>query len=139
MEAEVEWGGELNFTGRSEGRMHIDLQGGGPPADQRSGFSPMQLILVGMIGCTGMDVISILSKMRQNVTSFQVRAQAEQQDSHPRVFSTIQLEYIFRGADLDPALVEKAIGLSVNRYCPATAMLRKSASVDYSYTIREEG
>lgn len=139
MQAEVQWGGELNFTGRSEGPMRIELQGGGPPPDERSGFSPLQLILIGMIGCTAMDVISILEKMRQEVSDFHVKAEADQQEVHPRVFTRIQLDYRFRGSNLDPELVEKAIDLSLNRYCPATAMLRKSASVDYSYTIGEEG
>lgn len=138
MEAEVEWSGELNFTGRSEGPMRVDLQGGGPPADQRNGFSPLQLMLIGMAGCTAMDVISILNKMRQEVSSFNLRAEAEQKEGHPRVFTRIQLEYNFKGPKLDPDSVEKAIDLSLTRYCPATAMLRKTASVDYRYTVSEE-
>lgn len=135
MDALVEWNDELDFLAHGDGNLNVALQGGGPDPKERTGFSPMQLMLLGMIGCTGMDVISILRKMRQVVKDFEVHAHAEQQESHPRVFTRIELEYRFKGRNLDPKMVEKAINLSFTRYCPGTAMLRKSAEIDYSYTI----
>ena len=137
MEALVEWNNELDFSAHGDGNLKVALQGGGPEPEDRTGFSPMQLMLLGMIGCTGMDVISILGKMRQEVEDFEVHAQAEQDESHPRVFSRIELEYRFKGQELDPTMVAKAIDLSLTRYCPGTAMLRKTAEIEYSYTIGE--
>ncbi|MDX1601277.1 MAG: OsmC family protein [Anaerolineales bacterium] len=137
MEALVEWNRELDFSGHGDGDLKVALQGGGPEPEERTGFSPMQLMLLGMIGCTGMDVISILWKMRQEVEVFEVQAQAEQDETHPRVFSRIKLEYRFKGKELDPTMVEKAIDLSLTRYCPGTAMLRQTAEIEHSYTIDE--
>lgn len=135
MQATIQWDGELEFSGGIDDGLKIQLQGGSPTAAERSAMSPMQLILVAMIGCTGMDVISILKKMRQQVSKFEVSAEADRVEEHPKVFSKISLVYRFTGTDLSEESIKKAIELSLNRYCPATAMLRKTAEVDYKFEL----
>ena len=102
------------------------------------GFRPLELMLVSLAGCTGMDVISILSKKRQDITGFRVRVDAERVEEHPKVFTAITVHYTVRGRNIDPAAVERAIELSETRYCPAQAMLAKSVPIEHQYTIEEE-
>jgi putative redox protein len=85
-----------------------------------------------------MDVISILRKKRQNVTSFDVQLDADQTDTQPHVFTHIMIRYIIRGHNVRPAAVERAIELSVTKYCPAQAMLEKAVTIEHSYEIIEE-
>jgi putative redox protein len=99
---------------------------------------PMELFLLGLGGCTGMDVISILRKMRQEVTAYEVRVTGERATEHPRVFAAIRVEHVFRGRDLSLAAVRRAIELSGTRYCPAVAMLGKTARIEETFRIREE-
>lgn len=98
---------------------------------------PMQLILIGMMGCTTMDVISILQKKRQPFTGLRVTARAERADEHPRVFTKIHLEYIVQGKGVDPKAVERAIELSHTKYCPGVAMLGKTAEITSSYQLQD--
>ena len=88
-----------------------------------------------LAGCTGMDVISILRKKRQDVTNFEVKVHADQADSHPHVFTAVIVEYIVTGNNIDPKAVERAIDLSENAYCPAQAMLVKAVPIKHTYTI----
>ena len=85
-----------------------------------------------------MDVISIMRKKRQNVTGFEVTAHAERAEQHPKVFTAIEINYIFRGKNIDPKAVERAIELSEQIYCPAQAMLAQIAPIKLSYKIIEE-
>lgn len=96
---------------------------------------PMELFLMSFGGCTGMDVLSILRKMRVGLDDFEIRIDASQAEEHPRVFTKIHLEYRFFGGDIDPGQVEKAIRLSQEKYCPVSAMLRKAVEITHSYRI----
>jgi len=102
------------------------------------GFRPLELMLVSLGGCTAMDVMSILTKKRQDVTGFHVQVDAERAEEHPRVFTAITVRYTVRGRNIDPAAVERAIELSETRYCPAQAMLVKAVPIQHVYTIEEE-
>lgn len=102
------------------------------------GPTPMDLILLGLGGCVGMTVIGILRKMRQDVTSYQIRLDGEAATEHPKVFTTITLDHVVRGRELHPDLVRRAIERSATRYCPASAMLRQVASIDEHYRIVDE-
>jgi putative redox protein len=97
----------------------------------------MELILVGLVGCTAMDVISILQKKRQKVTGFTVRATAERADEHPKVFTSAVIEYTVTGHDISPKAVERALELSEQRYCPAQAMLGQVFPIELKYEIVE--
>ncbi len=99
--------------------------------------SPMEIVLAGLVGCTAMDVISILRKMRQDVRKFSVEAYAERAQQHPRVFTKIKLIYRVKGKDLDREKVMKAIKLSQEKYCGVSAMLRCTAEISYELDLEE--
>ena len=138
MDAKVVWSKGLSFTGSAEvSGFSLPLGADPEVGGQNDGFRPLELLLVGLAGCTGMDVISILAKKRQEVTAFEVRAHAEQAGDHPRVFTRITIEYLLTGRNIDRASVERAVELSETTYCPAQAMLRKAAGIEMKITIRD--
>jgi putative redox protein len=137
MEAKVTWHKGLSFTGTADSGFTLPLGGKKEVGGNEDGFAPMELFLVGLAGCTGMDVISILAKMRQEVTNFEVKIHADRVDQHPKIFSEILIEYIITGKNLDPKLVEKAVNLSETTYCPGQAILNKTANIDHKITIQE--
>jgi putative redox protein len=98
----------------------------------------MELILVGMVGCTAMDVVSLLRKQRQPFTGLRVKATAERRDEHPKVYTKIHLEYIVIGEGVDITAVGRAVELSQNKYCPGSAMLGKTAEITYSCSCGPE-
>ena len=103
-----------------------------------SASKPLELILIGLGGCTGMDVVSILKKMRVDLDDFEVVLKAERSEEHPKVFTHIQLQYRFFGKNLSKEKLEKAINLSRTKYCAVSAMLSKAVTIDYSYQINPE-
>ena len=115
--------------------VHIDSK---PETGERRGASPMELLLVSLGGCTGMDVISILRKKRQNVTGFELRVHGDRSADHPKVFTAFTIEYVVRGKDIDPAAVARAVELSVESYCSVHAMLHKAADIKTVITIIQE-
>ncbi len=137
-EAQVTWiGPGLRLVGEAGGpAIVIDhaLEGEDRP---ETGPTPMKVVLIGLCGCTAMDVVSILQKKRQPFTGLQVRATAERADDHPRVYTKIHLEYIVKGKGVDPKAVERAIELSQTKYCSVSAMLAKTATITTSYRIEE--
>lgn len=137
MEAQVEWSGGLSFSGKADSGYQVPLGASSDHGGDDDGFIPMELILIGLAGCTAMDVISILEKKRQEVVNFQVRVHATRSGDHPRVFTNISLEYIISGRQIDPGAVERAIELSRDKYCPAQAMLGKVVPIHYTTEILE--
>jgi putative redox protein len=105
---------------------------------QETGPRPMELLLIGLAGCTAMDVISILQKKRQPLTGLETKVAAERIEEHPRVYTQIHVEYVVKGQGVKPEAVERAIELSETKYCPAMAMLRQVAEITTSYRIVEE-
>jgi len=102
------------------------------------GPSPMELLLVGMAGCTGIDVIDILRKKRLDVTGLEVRVEGTRAETHPMVYTRIDVVYVVRGKDIPPRAVEQAIHLSEDKYCGAGAMLRQTAQIKSRYEIVAE-
>lgn len=137
MQAKIQWHTGLRFTGYGDGASQVFLQGGGVDPDQREGFLPLQMMLLALAGCTGMDVISILEKKRQDVTDFSVEVAAAQAEEHPRVFTQITVRFLVTGRDVSEQAVARAIELSSERYCPSTAMLRQAVPIDQSFEIRQ--
>lgn len=137
MEAKVTWKGHLSFEGSAETGFTVPLGAHPSVGGDNDGFRPMELLAVGLAGCTAMDVISILQKKRQDITGFETKVHAEQSGEHPKVFMHITLEYIITGRQVDPAAVERSIELSATRYCPAQAMLSKAVEINTQYTILE--
>ena len=103
-----------------------------------SAARPMELLLAGLGGCTGMDVISILRKMRQDVTSYQVHVAGAQAHEHPRVFTHIDVEHVVHGRGLNVDMVKRAIELSATRYCSAQAMLAAVAQILERYRVIDD-
>jgi putative redox protein len=101
------------------------------------GFSPMELLLVGLGGCTAMDVISILRKMRQEVVDYRVEVSGTRREEHPQVYTEIEVVHVVRGRGVDPAKVAHAVELSSTKYCSASAMLAASAEVRHRYEVEE--
>jgi putative redox protein len=131
-EASVRWKGEgLLFEGGSQGGSLV-LASGSDAAG--SGPTPMQAVLLALGGCTGMDVISILRKMRQPLVGLRVEVRAEQRDEHPRVYTSIEVIYHLEG-DLDETKVRRAIELSETKYCPVAGMLRPNVPIESRYTM----
>lgn len=138
MDVKVVWDHGLSFSGTADSGFTLPLGAARSAGGEDDGFRPMELIALGLAGCTAMDVISILLKKRQQVTGFEVRVHAERTAEHPRVFTDIVIEYIVRGRGIDPAAVERAIELSETKYCPAQAMLAKAVPIRHTYQIIAE-
>lgn len=103
-----------------------------------AGPTPMELLLLALGGCTGMDVISILRKGRQEVTGYQVHLHGDRQDEHPRVYTHIVVEHIVRGRHLNVDAVKRAITLSATKYCPVGAMAGKTAHIEERFMVIDE-
>ena len=132
--AQVTWVEDRRFVGRASSGHAIVVDA----SAEKQGSSPMELLLIGMAGCTAYDVMSILEKKRQSVTGLEVSARAERAEEPPKVYTTIEVEYVLRGRGIKPKAVEDAIRLSEEKYCSASIMLGKTAQITTSYRIEEE-
>ena len=103
-----------------------------------SGPSPMELVLIGLAGCTAMDVVSIMEKKRQPLTNLEVKVEAERADTHPKVYSKIHLEFIAYGTGISEKALSRAIELSEKHYCPVQAMLGKTAEISNHLKIVDQ-
>ena len=137
MDAKVTWKRNLSFTGTANSGFTIPLGTGGPAGDN-DGTSPMELLGISLAGCTGMDVIDILRKKRQDVTGFEVQVHGDRAGEHPRVFTHMLVEYVVTGHHVEQEAVERAVTLSVTKYCSVLAMLNKSAEIEHKITIIED-
>ena len=137
MDAKVIWKDRMSFEGTSDSGFKVPLGTSPRVGGDDNGFRPLELLAIGLAGCTAMDVISILRKKRQEVTSFKVEVHAEQSEEHPKVFTHLVIEYIIGGNDISRDAVERAVELSANKYCPAQAMLKQATPMDLKITIFE--
>jgi putative redox protein len=131
-DARVLWKTGTNFTGKSVSGSELGLGSG------RNDFRPMELLAIGLAGCTAMDVISILEKKRQDVTAFEVTVHAHRAEDHPKVFTRASIEYQVTGHAVEEEAVLRSIELSATRYCPAHAMFEKVFPIDLEYSIYED-
>lgn len=137
MKARVKWVDEVMFVGES-GSGHAVVMDGAPDAGGRNlGVRPMEMLLLGLGGCSAFDVVLILKRGRQPVTDCVVEIEAERADSDPKVFTHIAMRYVVTGSGLDRAKVERAVQLSADKYCSASAMLAKTAAMSHSVEIVE--
>lgn len=135
MDVTLNWQGKMAFEGAGPSgfaqRLDSDTSAGG----DNSGARPMEMIAIGLAGCTAMDVISILSKKQQKVADFQIKFHAERASDHPKVFTDSVIEYHVYGTDIDEKSLVRAIELSAEKYCPAQAMLSKAFPIRLIYKI----
>jgi putative redox protein len=106
--------------------------------DSKTGFGPKALLLTGLAGCSGIDVVDILEKMRVPFSDLSIEVETEQTDEHPKVFKDIHINYKIRTADENRDKVKKAIDLSLDKYCGVAAMLKKNSKIFYTITIQSE-
>jgi len=137
MTARVIWLEGATFVGQS-GSGHSVVMDGAPEAGGRNlGLRPMEMVLTGLGGCSAFDVVQILRKGRQAVRGCTVELSAERAETVPRVFTRIHMRYTVTGRGLDPAKVARAVRLSAETYCSATAMLGKTAEITHDFEVVE--
>ena len=135
--AKVSWVDGALFVAEG-GSGHTITMDGAPDMGGRDLASrPMEVVLMGMGGCTAIDVVSMLKKQRQDIESVEVSLAAERASDHPKVFTSVKLVYTVRGRNLSRPLIERAVSLSDEKYCSATAMIRKSAAVTHEVVLVE--
>jgi len=125
----------VTFIGKASSNHWIPMDGPEQFQGSEAATRPKELVLIGLAGCSGSDVTSILSKMRENITRFEIDVTAENAEEHPKVFTKIHLNYKFWGENLKISNIEKAISLSQDKYCSVTAMLRPTVEITHSYVI----
>ncbi|HEY9115137.1 MAG TPA: OsmC family protein [Bacteroidales bacterium] len=134
MKVNVNWSGNMAFEAEVNG-FKIPLDADEKVGGKNSGPRPKPLTLVALGGCTGMDVVSILDKMRVKPDYFNVEVSGEMTEEHPKYYNKIHLRYIFRGNDLPMDKLEKAVNLSQEKYCGVSEMLRKAAEITHEIVI----
>lgn len=137
MNVSVKWKNGLSFTGTAGSGFLVPLGASPEVGGDNDGFRPLELMAISLAGCTAMDVISLLSKQRQEVEGFSVHVDADQSGTHPKVFTHILIYYLINGNNLDEVAIRRAIELSAVRYCPAQAMLGKVVAIELDYTITD--
>jgi putative redox protein len=137
MEAVIKQVNGITMAGKSDSNVWVAMDGPKEFGGSEAGVRPMELLLLGLGGCTGMDVISVLAKKRAPLDNVEIRVIADRAAEHPKVFTEIRIKYVFHGKGLNPKHVEEAIALSQEKYCSASAMLRKSCNIEYEYEIVE--
>jgi putative redox protein len=133
----VDWQGGLKFTGKSKFGFDITLDGSKKAGGEEDGYQPLELMIYALAGCTGMDVISIAKKMKQDVSNLQINVESEQKEEHPRFMTKAHIEYIFTGKNLKKEMLERAIQLSEEKYCVVGTTLSGITKITHSMKIEE--
>lgn len=138
MKTRIKWKGGVSFQGESESG-HAVLMDGAPEAGGKNlGPRPMEMLLMGIGGCTTFDVVLILKKGRQDISDCVVEIEAKRAVQDPKVFTHIHLHFILTGKNLNKLQVERAINLSAEKYCSASIMLKKTVEITHDFEIVEE-
>ncbi|MCK4353125.1 OsmC family protein [candidate division WOR-3 bacterium] len=137
MEAKVKLIDNLQFIGTSSSNHSIIMDASRDVGGEDSGIKPMELFLVSLAGCTGMDVASLLIKMRVKINGLAIEVKGEREKEHPKIFKDIELKYIVKGRNIEGEKIKKAITLSQDKYCSISEMLKKGGcKLTYSYEIQ---
>jgi putative redox protein len=135
MKLVVKWTDNVQFVAETGSGHAIVIDGAPDHGGRNTGARPMELVLAGAATCTAFDVVLMLKKSRQHFTAFSIDADAERATEDPKVFISIKLTFRFTGKSLDPKAVERAVKLSKEKYCSATAMLGKTAEISTEVII----
>ncbi len=139
MKCRIKWLDYMSFVGESDSGHAVVMDSGPASGGRDIGIRPMEMLLLGLGGCTSIDVVSILKKSRQDLVDCEVEIEAERADTVPMVFTKIHVHFIVTGNDLEPKNVARAISLSAEKYCSASIMLGKAAEITHDYEIRSPG
>ncbi len=137
IEAKVTLVKDMQFRGTASSGHTLTMDADNEAGGANAGFRPMELLLVGFGGCSGMDVISILRKKRQQITGLEINVKGEKRDTAPKVYKEVHIEYVVKGKGVEKEAVERAITLSLEKYCSVGATLAKAGSITHSYRIIE--
>jgi putative redox protein len=127
----------MEFEAEAGSGHHLTLDAAEHGGGNDRGFRPMELLLVGLAGCTAMDVIAILRKKRQHVTNYEVQVRGERAEEHPMVYTDVTVEHIITGHNVDPSAVARAVELSETKYCGAGATIGKTANLKHTFRVIE--
>jgi putative redox protein len=137
MKARVKWVENMMFVGESPSGHGVVMDGPPEMGGKNMGIRPMEMLLLGMGGCSSLDVIGILKKSRVDVVDCMVEMEAERADEIPKVFTRIHAHFVVTGRGLKPKTVERAISLSADKYCSASIMLGAMAEITHDFEIIE--
>ncbi len=137
MKAKLNWNNGVRFDAVTETGHQITMDGSPDHGGQNAGARPMELLLIGMGGCTAFDVVGILKKARADLQDLEIELEAERADEVPAIFTKIHVHFILKGTGLKENLVERAIELSAQKYCSASIMLGQTAKITHSFEIIE--
>ena len=138
MKTQIKWMQDVSFKGKSESGHEVILDGPEELGGKDLGMRPMEMMLIGMGGCTSFDVVTILKRSRQQITGCIAEIEAVRADAIPKVFTSIHIHFLIKGIDLQKKAVERAVELSANKYCSASIMLGKSVKITHDFVISEE-
>lgn len=133
--AKVKWSGNMQFVGQSGTGHAMVMDANIDFGGEDSGMRPMELLLIGLGGCSGMDIVSILKKKKQDIRNLEIKINGQQADRYPKRFTEIEIEFIVKGKKLSEDAVKRAIELSMEKYCSVKATLEYSAKIIHSYKI----
>lgn len=137
MQARVKWLDHLSFVGESGSGHSVVMDGSTEHGGRDLGVRPMEMVLLGLGGCSSIDIILMLKKARQDVTDCQVSIEAERADAVPAVFTRVKLKFVVEGRQLSAKQVERIVALSVEKYCSVTKMLEKEVEIGFETEIIE--
>jgi putative redox protein len=137
MKSTVKWVDGAMFIGESDSGHSVVMDGPPDGGGRNLGVRPMEMLLLGMGGCTAYDVVHILKKARQDIRGCRVELDAARADTPPQVFTGIHVHFVVTGRDLAEAQVKRAVSLSAEKYCSASIMLGKTATITHDYAIEE--
>ena len=138
MKAVVKWLDHMSFVGESESGHSVVMDGPPESGGRNMGVRPMEMVLLGMGGCTAFDVVMILQRQRQAITDCHVELSAERADEVPKVFTKIHAHYVVTGKSLDEKKVARAVDMTAEKYCSVSIMLARSVEVTHDFEIVEE-
>ncbi|WGZ94680.1 MAG: OsmC family protein [Candidatus Thiothrix putei] len=137
MKARVKWLDNMSFVGESDSGHSVVMDGAPEFGGRNLGMRPMEMLLLGLGGCSSFDVVLILQKSKQQVLDCEVHIEAERADKDPKVFTRIHLHFVVSGRNLSGEKVERAVKLSAEKYCSASIMLGKTAEITHDFEVIE--
>lgn len=135
MKTRIKWQGGVSFSGESESGHRVVMDGAPEAGGKNLGPRPMEMVLMGVGGCTAFDVVMILKKSQQAISDCVVEMEAERATSDPKVFTHIHLHFVVTGKNLNPSRVQRAIDLSAEKYCSASIMLKSAVKITHDFEI----
>ena len=136
--AKITYVNGMQFVGEADSGHAIVMDGPPKAGGKNTGLRPMELLLIGIGGCSGMDIVSILKKKKEKVTGVEINVNGQKAESYPQKFTGIEIEFVIKGKNISEEAVKRAVQLSMEKYCSVKATLEGPAKINYAYKIIEE-